>query len=284
VATLLNQGGDPLAGIRSVLERNTFNVVNLESAVGTAGRPAQKEYTFQSPPVLLTRLHDAGVSVVNLANNHSLDYGPGALLETIANANAVGLLVVGAGATSAEAYAPAVVRLGAASVAVLTLSQVVPAGWGATAGRPGMASAYNSAAVRTALRTAHDLAQHVVVMIHTGVELSPCPSAEQRSLADTLLANGADVVVGTHPHVLQGIDARATTLIAYSLGNFVWYASGPETDKTGVLSVEFGSGAAAYEFTPALIDATGSPQPLSGPAASSASAHLQSLTPGAGRC
>src|SRR4051794_30926383 len=123
VAALVAGGGNPLDGMRTALAGNDVNVVNLETAVGSTGSAQVKEFTFHSPPALLSRLREAGVTVVNLANNHSLDFGAGALLETIDHAHAAGLLVVGAGANAAAAFAPVVVATPGGTVAVLGLSQ-----------------------------------------------------------------------------------------------------------------------------------------------------------------
>jgi poly-gamma-glutamate synthesis protein (capsule biosynthesis protein) len=285
VGDVLAAGGNPLDAMRPILAANDVNVVNLETAVGSKGTAENKQYTFHSPPDLVRRLREAGVSVVNLANNHSLDFGPESLLETISYARDAGLLVVGAGANAAEAYAPAIVTAAAGTVAVLGISQVVPAGWAAGAGHPGVASAYDMTATTNAVRAARARADHVVVMIHAGVELAECPTDIQRQLAHALLSAGADAVVGGHPHVLQGIEGGGGRLIDYSMGDFVWYQNQPPSDQTGLLSVSLGpSGVEGYDFAPARVDDNGSPQPLTGQDASNARSKLDSLAPGAGRC
>ena len=285
VATLLASGGNPLDGMRPVLNGNDLNVVNLETAVGSQGRAQVKQFTFHSPPVLTNRLREAGVTVVNLANNHSLDFGAGALLETIDHARAAGLLVVGAGANAAAAFTPAIVTTPGGTVAVFGFSQVVPPGWAAAADRPGVASAYDLRAATNAIRAARATADHVVVMIHAGVELAPCPSGLQRSLVRALIEAGADVVAGGHPHLLQGVETIGAAVVDYSLGNFVWYHSEPPTDRTGMFSVDLGpTGVQGYDFTPAVIDGSGSPQPLSGQAAADVRGYVDAVSPGHGRC
>jgi hypothetical protein len=285
VGAFLARGGNPLAPMAPHFAANDVNVVNLETAVGSSGSPAAKQYTFQSPTSLLSALRAGGTHVVNLANNHSLDYGPGALLETIDHARAAGLAVVGAGADADRAYAPAVVSTPGGTVAVLGLSQVVQAGWAAGPGRPGVASAYDLRAATAAVRAARGLADHVVVMVHWGLENADCPNGKQASLTTTLFDAGADAVVGGHPHRLQGVSTGGGRLVAYSMGNFIWYNNQPPNDLTGLLSVELDHGGVrGYEFDPARIDGTGSPIPLSGQARDDAIAHLRSLTPGSGRC
>ncbi|HEX9969522.1 MAG TPA: CapA family protein, partial [Acidimicrobiales bacterium] len=264
---------------------NDVNVVNLETAVGSTGSPAAKQYTFQSPPSLLTALRNGGTHVVTLANNHSLDYGQGALLETIDHARAAGLAVVGAGRDADQAYAPAVIATPGGTVAVLGLSQVVQAGWAAGPGRPGVASAYDTGAAAAAVRAARSMADHIVVVVHWGTENADCPTSKQGSLTTTLFDAGAEAVVGHHPHRLQGVSTGGGRLVAYSMGNFIWYNHQPPNDLTGLLSVELDQGGVrGYEFTPARIDGNGSPIPLTGQSAADAVAHLRSLTPGAGRC
>ena len=266
VRSLLARGGTPFADTAAVLGAADVAVINLETAVGSLGEPATKEYVFQADPALLRAARDAGVDVVSLANNHSLDYGVDALFETITNARAAGLAVVGAGRNAAEAYAPAVVGAPGRRVAVVGLTAVLSGGWAATAGRPGLASAYDVRAATAAVQRAAGVADHVVVMIHWGTENLPCPTPGVRRLADELVAAGADVIGGHHPHVLQPIETRAgAALVAYSLGNFVWYHHRSPTDETGVLTAELGPGGVrGHSFTPARIDGTGTPRLTAG--------------------
>lgn len=93
------RGRSPLAAVSGVLGRADLAVVNLETAVGARGAAQPKEYTFSAPPALLAALADAGVDVVNLANNHTLDYGARGLGATVRAARTAGLRVVGAGLT-----------------------------------------------------------------------------------------------------------------------------------------------------------------------------------------
>ncbi|MCZ7526816.1 MAG: CapA family protein [Acidimicrobiia bacterium] len=285
VRGLLDAGGNPIGAVAPILSAADVAVVNLETAVGWTGRPAAKTYVFQAPPSLVDTLRAGGVDVVNLANNHALDHGPGALLETIDHARAAGLAVVGAGRDAAEAYAPAVVETGHGRVAVVGLTRVLPPGWAATATGPGVASAFDEAASVAAVRAAAAAADHVVVTVHWGVELDRCPDPAQRRLADLLLGAGADVVAGHHPHVLQGIARRGRGLVAYSLGNFVWYHSRPPSSTTGVLTASLDRrGVVAHRFVPARIDGAGRPVPLGGVEAEAVAAEVAALAPGAGRC
>jgi poly-gamma-glutamate synthesis protein (capsule biosynthesis protein) len=283
VRRLLDSGGNPVAAMAPVLAGADVAIVNLETAVGSTGTPQAKQYTFQAPPSLLHRLREGGVDVVSLANNHALDYGPGALLETIDHARAAGLIVVGAGADHDAAYAPAYVRTAVGTVAVVGLSRVVPSGWAAAAGKPGVASSYDERRSLAAVRDAAVRADHVVVVVHWGVEGSPCPGRDLMALAGRLRDAGADVITGHHPHRLQGIRNEGDAVTAYSLGNFVWYHSEPPTDTTGVVVASLRRGRPAeWDFVPARIDGTGRPIPLEGADADRVRDHVRRLAPGHG--
>jgi poly-gamma-glutamate synthesis protein (capsule biosynthesis protein) len=123
--------------------------------------------------------------------------------------------------------------------------------------------------------------------MHWGVELANCPTAEDRALAQKMLDAGASAVVGAHPHVLQGQSTSTPgKLIAYSMGNFVFYARRDAARRTGVLTVSFSpeGTVTGQTFDPALIDSQGRPIPLAGPAADQARAAYDRLRIGGPSC
>jgi poly-gamma-glutamate capsule biosynthesis protein CapA/YwtB (metallophosphatase superfamily) len=88
-----------------------------------------------------------------------------------------------------------------------------------------------------------------------------CPDGDQLALARALAAAGADVIAGHHAHVLQGVDTVEGALVAYGLGNFVFYARTPATRQTGVLTVTVApDGTITHDWSPAVIDGRGQPQ------------------------
>jgi poly-gamma-glutamate capsule biosynthesis protein CapA/YwtB (metallophosphatase superfamily) len=265
IADELRRGGNPLREVSAALSAADVAAVNLETPVGGGGTAQSKEFVFRAPPELLTAAKAAGIDVVTLANNHALDYGPAVMLDTVRQARAAGLVVVGAGANAAEAFRPEYVEVRGQRVGFVGLSRVVPPGWAATATRAGVASAYDERASLAAVREAAAHADVVVVLIHWGIELAPCPGADLVRLASTLHAAGATVVAGSHPHLLQGVDPRPDGVTAYSLGNFVWYHDSPPTATTGILDVTVDAGRSVdTRFQPASIGADGHPRPLTG--------------------
>ena len=260
-------GFDPFAGVVPSFATAELAAVNVEMAIATGGSPEAKSFVFRAPPSAARTMAAAGVDIGNLGNNHALDFGIDALYQTMANLRAAGVAPVGAGANESEAYAAESFDVAGVRVAVIGASRVLPTvRWAARAG-PGLASAYYEDRLVEAVRSAKASHDVVVVMVHWGIELAPCPNGDQKRLGAALLQAGASVVLGSHPHVLQPIELRDGGLIAYSLGNFVWQPRSGPAGETGVLEVSFeGSRVSGYQLYPHVLDWRGAPVPA-GPAA-----------------
>ncbi len=225
-------GRDPLSQIADQLSSYDLMTVNLETAVADpdVGRPpVAKRFLFKSPPSSLDLLVDAGVDAVTLGNNHALDFGHDAVVQTVDELDARGLLRVGAGTTEDEAYTPLVAEVGDWTVAIHSFSRV-PCDWSASGEnvRPEVAWACPPFLDRAdqEILALLDEVDVTIVNVHGGEEGVLCPSGFMRELHEHWAALGVDVVVGGHPHVVQGvggIDGPAgTTLVAYSTGNFAF--------------------------------------------------------------
>lgn len=215
---------------------------NLECAISLRGTPFAKQFRFRGTPQALraaTRL--AGFDVLNLANNHSGDYGQAALLDTLRNIRAAGALPLGAGHSETAAYRPVVIERLGLRVAFVGFNEILPPEFRATGSRPGAAWATPEAVRRTVERAASD-ADVVVATFHWGIELDTHPNGRQVELAKIALRAGATAVIGAHPHVLQPTVRSGNRVIAYSLGNFVFPAHSPGTTRTGILELRLGAG------------------------------------------
>ena len=255
--TLARLGGRyPWTSVAPVLRHADLATGNLETSVSPRGTPAAKKYTFRGAPWMLRPVHSyAGLDVLTLANNHAVDFGRLALLDTVHAVRAAGMQSIGAGASSSLARLPAIVTSGGLRVAFLGYSDVNPPGFSATPDAPGTAPADPAeigADVRAALRRA-DVA---VCFFHWGVELHPLPDSRQKELAIACLRAGASVVLGAHPHVFGPVvRPNRHTLVAWTLGNFVFPAGSATTARTGILQVRLGSdGVEGYRTTPATIE------------------------------
>jgi Bacterial capsule synthesis protein PGA_cap len=270
-----------LGPIANVLRRADLAVVNLETAITERGTPAPKDFTFRAPPSALNALKAAGVDVATMANNHGQDFGVVGLRDSLAAAKAAKFPVIGVGRNADEAYRPYQVTVRGQRIAVIGATQVLDsslaAAWTAGEDKPGMASAYEEARLLAAVKAARAAADTVVVDLHWGRELVNCPIDRQRALAPKLVAAGADVVVGSHAHLLLGGGYLRGAYVHYGLGNFVFYSRGGVTAQSGVLLLTTrGRAITNSRWVPATISG-GVPIPLNGAAATRAVSSWQSL-------
>jgi poly-gamma-glutamate capsule biosynthesis protein CapA/YwtB (metallophosphatase superfamily) len=240
---------DPFGAVAQWFEAVSATWVNLETVVAErgVGRAANKPYVFLSPPETMDVLRRAGVDGVSLANNHLFDYGLPGLLRTMQLADQAGLPRTGAGRDHAEAYSARRFQVAGRRVAVVgfyRMLQEYP--WGARDGVAGLASAWgerenDSVAAVEAAREESDV---VVVMVHWGREYAACPDPSQRRLARRWVRAGATMVIGSHPHVLQGVERIGDAWVLYSTGNFCTFTPNAGTaDRSAFFEVTAGSAA-----------------------------------------
>jgi poly-gamma-glutamate synthesis protein (capsule biosynthesis protein) len=197
-------------------------VLNLECCISDRGSPfpdPAKPFFFRAPPVAAERVAELGVDAVTLANNHALDYGEQALLDTIEHLEAAGVATVGAGADENLARAPAIVRCGSLRLRLVAFSDH-PAAYAAGRHKPGISYVDSGAALpgwaHDAVRPGTD-ADAVIVTPHWGPNMVAEPTGPVRRAADALLESGATLVAGHSAHVFQGVAPR----ILFDLGDFL---------------------------------------------------------------
>lgn len=221
-----------------ILQSADLAVGNLENPISLSGIPEKdKQFVFRAVPQSVTSLAWAGIDIVSIANNHILDYGKEALEDTFESLELCGIKYAGAGRDVNSASRPVHVEIDGVKVAFVASSHVIPfVSWTAGVNKPGVASAYNPERICSEISKARGAADIVVAYLHWGKERARQPEQYQRNLAKMFINCGADVVVGTHPHVLQGIEFYRGRVIAYSLGNFVFTDS---FKNTMILKVTF---------------------------------------------
>ncbi|HYG56847.1 MAG TPA: CapA family protein, partial [Symbiobacteriaceae bacterium] len=255
---LAGRGGDhPWARVAGQLKQADLAIGNLETAVSTRGTPVpNKQYTFRSAPGALAGAARAGIDVLSLANNHSGDYGPEALLDTIDHVKAAGIQPVGAGQDVNEAAKPVTLNVKGQTIAILAFTRVIPeADWVAGYQHPGLNPGWEPEPVLAAIRAARAQADAVIVLVHWGEEMKDRPRPTDIELADAMVKAGATVVAGHHPHVLQSIRHQGRSLVAYSLGNFIFTgSSSPLGRQSAILTVRLGrQGVTSARLTPLSI-------------------------------
>ncbi|MFE5319059.1 CapA family protein [Paenibacillus sp. NPDC056579] len=242
VEDLLKKNGwdYPYRYVKDYLSKADITVANLETPFTTRGEAQSKDYVYRSSPEALPALQAAGIDLVNTANNHILDYGTDGLLDTLDVLDKAGMKRVGTGRNIDEAYQPVIMERNGIKIAFLGFSRVAEnADWYARQNKPGVAETYSTKLPLEAISAAREKADLVVVIAHWGVERKDRPVKEQTDLAHKYIDQGADLVVASHPHVVQGFEKYKGKWIAYSMGNFIFTTNEePATWESMILNAE----------------------------------------------
>lgn len=213
------------------LQNADIAVINNEFPFSTRGTQApDKQFTFRVDPEYVTILNEMGIDVVSLANNHVLDYGAEALLDTFDTLDHAGISYMGAGTDLTRAKALITKEAGGKTFGFLAASRVIPViSWDIQNAAPGVFTTYDPARLINAIQEAHDHCDYLAVFVHWGVEHEAYPQDYQVTMAQQYIDAGADLVIGAHPHVLQGISYYKDKPVFYSLGNFIFSREIPKT-------------------------------------------------------
>ncbi|MDP9992555.1 UDP-N-acetylmuramyl pentapeptide synthase [Variovorax boronicumulans] len=279
----LHELGGPrkmLGGIAALSEAS-LRIVNLECVVATTGEQgAEKDegapYYYRARPEMLAVLAEAGIDMVATANNHSGDYGPGALIEQEALLAAAGIAHAGTGHNLEAALRPAFGQAGGVRVALFSLDATQPR-FAATADTPGAAwLPLDDAAAWTALlapriAAARAEADVVLVAVHWGANLEVAPSQVEIEVGHAIVDAGADAILGSSAHVLQGIEIYRDRPILHDAGDLLFDAIRNDLGDSGVFSLRLGAhGVEEVVFTPIGVG-FGFSQQLTGALAQAAS-------------
>ncbi len=236
--------------LKQLQEADIF-MVNNEFPFSNRGTAMEdKQYTFRCDPKYVTALQEMGVDIVTLANNHTLDFGREALSDTFTTLDNAGIKYVGAGETAERAYELQVIEKNGKKFGFLAASRVVPvADWKVEIEAPGMLTAYDDTKLVQLIQEAKNSCDFLSVYLHWGIERDVYPQDYQTKIAKDCVEAGADVIIGAHPHCLQGITYIEGKPVFYSLGNFVF---GYNIDQTMALKVLVGeNGEVSYQIIPA---------------------------------
>ena len=210
-------------------------MVNLENPLtrSTLRRP-DKQFNFKADPEAVEVLTAGGVDIVNLANNHAMDYEAEGLIETLETLENSGIHAVGAGRDITEARRPEILEVKGQRIAYFGYYDADF--HAADEDSPGTNPRYDER-VAADIRAVRDRVDWIIVNFHWGVELAQYPGDWQIELARFTVEQGADLVVGHHPHVLQGAEIYRGRPIVYSLGNFIFGGNSRTDYDTAVLKV-----------------------------------------------
>lgn len=226
-------------------------MVNLENSLtrSTLGK-SKKQLNFKADPELVKVLTAGGVDIVNLANKHAMNYEEPGLVETINTLKNAGIQSVGAGRDITEARRPDIIEVKGQRIAYLGYydSDLHAAGFG----KAGINPRRNNR-VAEDIRALRGQVDWIIVNYHWGVELADYPGDWQIDLARFTIDQGADLVVGHHPHVLQGAEVYKGRPIVYSLGNFIFGGNARSDYDTAVLKVSLKDRNMKVEFLPVEV-------------------------------
>jgi hypothetical protein len=257
--------------INQLFDGSDLSMVNLETAVTDNAKcpePASKPYLFDAPATAFTALKSASVSLATQANDHGVDCGDEGLSQDLTLASQAKFPVIGLGQNATKAFAPYRITIDGQRIAIISATQIIAANlvstWTATGSQPGVASAIDPAQLIAEVQKVRKTADTVIVYMHWGTETDKCANTDQETLATELVKAGADIIVGSNAHVLQGAGYLGDAYIDYGLGNFAFYDdTAPETDSGALLVTVEGRKVLTTSFRPAT-DLAGLPQPLAG--------------------
>lgn len=227
---VLSYDVSPFAGVSNVTSNVDLLLVNFENAATTSPNAVKGDIPFKCDPGYVKLLTmENNNTVAALANNHVCDYGIVGMNDTIKYLNDEGVATVGAGSNEAEAHAPVSKMVKDRNVTILNYMdsnnfaeygyEVMPYANGSAPGY----SAYDSTIAQKQINESKgNGSDFVIVFMHYGNEYSRSPNEAQINISHQLIDYGADVVIGTHPHVTQGIEMYKGKPIFYSLGNFIF--------------------------------------------------------------
>lgn len=226
-------------------------MVNEEFPFGTGGTPAEdKQFTFRVDPRYSQIFTELGVDVVTLANNHVLDYGTEVLMQTFQVLKEKGISYTGAGQNKEEAKALITIEAGGRTFGFLAASRVIPVSeWNIDNRQPGVFTTYDNTALVEEIQKARAKCDFLTVYAHWGIERNTTPEEYQKELAHSYVDAGADLVIGSHPHVLQGVESYKDRMIFYSLGNFMFNQS---IESTMIVKVTVSEEQVRYQVIPLM--------------------------------
>jgi len=240
----------PYQYVADTLSAADITVGSLDGTISdlVTSTPCEISYNLVGPSRTVNGLVYAGFDVISVATNHALDCGnlgwrcDGKIMDdTRHNLLAVNIQPVGDGDSLLLAEAPVIIERNGVRFAFLGVNAISGDATWATDTQPGTAPLSDDTIdqVTRNIQAARAMADVVIVMPHWGVEYTDMPDASQRTWAAQMIAAGADLVIGNHPHVIQPVESLPGGVVAYALGNFVFDQAPIDTNESVVFEADF---------------------------------------------
>ena len=257
IAPALDERGKGVYGVLSeetvkLLKDADIFLANNEFTYSTRGEALRgKMYTFRAKPSRVQHMLDIGADIVSLANNHAYDFGEYAFADTLQTLKESDLPYIGGGANIEEASKPFcfIVNGRKYGFSAATKAEKLVLTPEATETSSGVMRTYNPEKYLSVIASAEEQCDYNIVYVHWGAEGSNQIEDGLYEMGGKYIDAGADIVIGAHAHILQGIEYYKGVPIVYNLGNFIFNS---ETIDTGILEIEIKGNAATYRFIPAI--------------------------------
>jgi len=254
----------PFRYVEQILASADLRFANLETVLSDRALPAlEKRWSFRAPITYVEHLQRARFDIVNLANNHTLDFGRKGLADTMRVLERNGIQYVGAGWSRQEAESERIFSLGEMRIAVLGYWQgsrpPIPPEHGPFLGD------FDQVRIEEEIRRLNKAGvEAIIVSLHWGMDKATYPFPKQQALGRSLIELGASVVLGHGPHVVQGFERYRRGVIAYSIGNFqMEYRPGEETARSVIAFFDvYADGSAEYMLRPIRLNQCFLPVPV----------------------
>lgn len=233
----------PFELTQQITRKSDISFCNLECTLSNGGFCRRRRFKFRADPRLARTLRENGFTVASLANNHTLDYGRDAMMDTVNAVKEAGIVPVGAGVNRNDALRLKVVEKNGLNVGFIAYTDIPSYGVVRLDDRPTIAG-INMDEITRQMEAAKSRCDVLVVSFHWGVEYMKIPTEHQQTLAHLCIDNGADLILGHHPHVLQPVEVYKGKPIVYSMGGFVWDSKLAGADKSAIYKFELGRSSA----------------------------------------
>ena len=238
MAGVLSSGSSPFAGVSNVTSAVDLLIINFENAATTSSNAVKDDVPLKCDPSYVPLAKANNNTIATLANNHVCDYGFDGMRDTIKYLNEAGIVTLGAGENESDAHKSVTQTINGRNITVLNYMdsnnfaeysyEALPYANGSSPGY----SAYNSADAQKQISEARgNGSDFIIASMHFGNEYSRSPNQDQEKIAHELIDYGADVVIGAHPHVTQGVEMYKGKPICYSMGNFIFDLAREDTTR-----------------------------------------------------
>ncbi len=218
----------------NLIETSDVMLANLEGTVSDQGVDQKNLYSFRMDPTVIPALRGAGIDVLSVANNHVADWGRIAFTDTLSRLKENEILYTGGGNNILEAKTPVIIEKYGVKIGFLGFSDKGPDYMKATAEKAGVLLA-NDPDFDEIIKNASKQVDYLIVSFHFGEEYETTHNKRQENLAHSAIDDGAKLVIGHHPHVVEDTEIYKNGYIAYSLGNFIFDQSWSAPTMQGMI-------------------------------------------------